>query len=187
MKKIYIVTLDRLNRAIDVVRKELDTHGLWTKKMADVEVFLETFNPMALSSYGWHIADGKTGSISIPSLCLPRLVHALKIGPYYSLRSILRHEYGHAIADLHPGLLRRFRFAEVFGNSYESGRSSPYDPEAHVSRYASSEPAEDHSEVFEMYLRHKGRLPTKYDKPLIRAKWRFLGRLFTAVKKMNGC
>ncbi len=52
MKKIYIVTLDRLNRAIDVVRKELDTHGLWTKKMADVEVYLETFNPMALSSYG---------------------------------------------------------------------------------------------------------------------------------------
>jgi len=36
-------------------------------------------------------------------------------------------------------------------------------------------------------IHSKGRLPNKHDKPLIRAKWQFLGRLFTAVKKANGC
>jgi hypothetical protein len=180
MQKIHVVTLPRLQRALDVVRSELDDHGVWTDLLSDVDVYLETLHPLAMAAYGWHYADGQ-GWISIPAMSLPRLAHAIGFGQYVSLRDVLRHEYAHAIAHLYPDVLRRLRFASVFGHGYGSGIMSDFDSEQHVTPYAASEPAEDFAETVMEYLRHRGDLPTKWGTQPIRTKWSYVRKLCVAI------
>ena len=53
-----------------------------------------------------------------------------------------------------------------------------YDPAHHVTDYAADMPAEDFAEVFNFYLRHKGRLPVRLaSKPVIVRKWRFVAAM----------
>lgn len=72
-----------------------------------------------------------------------------------SLRDVLRHEFGHALAYYHPGPICRSRaFTETFGGRYEGRRSEPpADGEDFVSEYAMSGPAEDFAETFACWLR----------------------------------
>jgi hypothetical protein len=52
-----------------------------------------------------------------------------------------------------------------------------YDPYYHVTKYAATAPAEDFAEVFWLYLKHKGKLPKKFETEAISRKWNFVAEL----------
>ena len=67
-----LVTMKRLNSALDDVRRELDSLDLWTERTASVEVYLVP----AGVEYGlkW---DGRDGAIDIPAVSTARLAERL--------------------------------------------------------------------------------------------------------------
>ena len=176
MNRIAILTRSRLQRALDQVVRELDSHGFLTARLQDVDVCLGTIG------YCHGYFDGR---IVLPVISACRLAQRYLRGwRYYGVRGTLRHEFGHAVADLHSRELRKMRFASVFGGSYESSQSFFYDPEFHISGYAATCPSEDFAEVFESYVRHGGRLPLRYEGyPHIASKFRFVQKLGRALKR----
>lgn len=177
MSKVHIVTLGRLNRAASHVQDELIRHGFWDDVTSDLDVYLVPLG----GAYGWQRND-KSGEIRIPSISLSRLRDVLR-GCYTSLADVLRHEYGHAIADTHRGLFRSQRFTDAFGATYQNETEWEFDPECHVSEYAATNACEDFAEVFMCFLKHRGRIPKKFDTPTIRDKWEFVRDLGKVIQK----
>ena len=178
MARIYLVTLRRLNRALAKVISELDDHGLWDDRLSKIDVYLVPIGGLA---YGW-CWYGASGDICIPAVGVARLSHYI-CGSYVGLADVLRHEYAHALAHTHRGLLRSQCFREAFGASHDSNCSPcAYDCRFHFTEYGATDASEDFAEAFMLYLRHKGRLPKGHDTKAKRAKWRFikdLGRVIS--------
>jgi hypothetical protein len=174
-----VVDLPQLNRALSRVQNELSRHGFFDERLAEVEVFLV---PLALGAYGWQWY-GTTGEIDIPAISLAKL-HDHLVGTYFSLADVLRHEYGHALADTHRGLFRSRQFRDAFHASHDDARTAfEYDPYFHVSDYAATNASEDFAETFMLYLRHSGRLPPCHaTRPKIK-KWRFIEELSRAIAR----
>ena len=173
---MHIVNQSQLDRANYAVTCELDAHGLFDERVQAIDTHLVVFG----TAYGWHWY-GSTGDINIPRVSLARLSHIFK-GGYTSLRDVLRHEFAHAIADTHRGLLRSAFFSDSFGAAHHWDFEWEYDPEHHVSEYAATAPAEDFAETFMLYLRHGGALPAGHASTSIKRKWRFIKRLSQAVR-----
>src|SRR5690606_33641472 len=128
---------------------------------------------VSLQCYGWH-----NGTICIPRISGAQLSD-LYHGFHTRLNDILRHEWGHAVAEVYPGLIESNQFVRCFGGEYEDmSPVRPYDPEHHVTPYASTMPCEDFAEVFHFYLRHKGCIPLRLSRrrPIVR-KWDFIDRI----------
>ena len=176
MSKIHIITRARLNRAKQKVAVELNRHGLWNDRLRIVPVMLV---PIGVA-YGW-IWYGGTGEICIPRVSLLKL-HDFFAGSYTSLADVLRHEFGHAVADTHRGLFRSRRFTMAFGRPHESNGRVEYDPAIHISRYAATNPSEDFAENFMHYIRCQGNLPSTHATHSIRRKWQFIYALCRAIK-----
>jgi hypothetical protein len=162
-----IISLDTLNRALDDVRDELCKLNLLTKRLDKVDVCLTPFYPWMV--YGYYMEGSnalmsflgwKAGNIYIPSMRLSSLLTLFGYREYFSLRHVLRHEYGHALAHKHPGLVKRSRdFTETFGGRYDRRRRvDDYSPFMHVSEYAATQPGEDFAETFALYVRNKGNI-----------------------------
>jgi len=145
----------------------LEALGFWHDRVEDIEVYLI---PASLVCYGWYLGD-----IYIPALTGAQLSDLI-VGRHTRLTDVLRHEWAHAVADQWPLLMNTKRFRRDFGGPYESDEHvRDYDPDHHVTEYASTMPCEDFAEVFHYYLRHKGRLPIRLlDKPKIVRKWKFI-------------
>jgi hypothetical protein len=169
------VTRDRLDRANLAVTNELDALGLYDSRVQQIDTYLVSFG----AAYGWQFY-GSCGTIHIPAVSLSKLGDSLR-GRYTSLRDVLRHEYAHGVADTHRGLLRSRRFTAAFGAAHGWGSAWVYNPEHHVTKYASTATGEDFAEVFMYYVKHRGRLPAKFQTAPIRAKWRFVDQLRSAV------
>ncbi|MEI6233314.1 MAG: hypothetical protein WCT04_09690 [Planctomycetota bacterium] len=176
MGKIHFVTLARLNRAVSKVASELDHHGLWNDRLQNVPVVLV---PVGFA-YGWQ-SYGGSGEISVPRVSLLKL-HDYFTGAYTGLADVVRHEFAHALADTHRGLLRSRRFTKAFGRSHESSVALAYDAAHHVSRYAATEACEDFAETFMLFLRHRGILPSKHATPTITSKWNYVHELCRVVR-----
>lgn len=168
MKRINIVTLSRLRRAVRAVRRELREHGFLSAAVAQVEVYLVPLG----GAYGWQDFGGDSG-IYVPAVSLSKLGDLLR-GRYTSLRDVVRHEYAHAVADLHHDLVRQHRFENVFWAPHGDETRVQFDPEIHVTEYAAKNASEDFAETFMLYLRYGGRLPAKLDTPAVRSKWEFM-------------
>jgi hypothetical protein len=177
--RILLVTLTRLNRAVARVVSELDQHGLWDAALRKVEVYLV---PVGFA-YGW-CWSGNDGYIAIPAVSGVRFYEYCRTS-YTSLVDVLRHEYGHALADTHRRLVRSAQFRDAFGASYDSERKSTYDPLEHVSDYAASKPSEDFAESFMFYLKHGGRLPRRYRVSAIKTKWGFVRQLCGVIRRSS--
>ena len=147
MKSNALTTLPMLNRALRVVQDELDTHGFLSPEVHAADVYL----CVAGVAYGWQYY-GFSGDIFIPRFSLLRIWRWWFNHSRSSLRDVLRHEYGHVVADKHRGLFRSSEFRDAFDGSHESIEDVDYDPECHVSLYASTCPSEDFAEVFMNYL-----------------------------------
>jgi hypothetical protein len=173
----HIVTLDQLTRTNIQVTCELERLDFWSEDLDEVVVWLV---PVSTCYYGWH--SGTPGSISIPSISLAQLGDFFS-GRYLRLTDILRHEWAHALADVHPGFVECRAFVRCFGGEYEDPEGpEEYDRELHVSKYAATMPAEDFAETFHFYIRHKGRLPVRLaGRPAIVRKWDYMDRIARAM------
>lgn len=172
----YVVNASLLRSACRSVQTDLNSLGFWTKKLADVTVRQTLFG----LSYGWQYYHG-CGDIVIPRLSAIRLYDNCR-GKSIPLRDILSHEYGHAVADCHRGVMRSPKFEQAFGASHDDLESFSYNDQSHVSRYASDSAGEDFAETFMYYIKHKGKLPRIFSTQIIKKKWDFVSYLSTCLK-----
>ena len=103
MSKLHFVTMPILSRAVGRVTTELDQHGLWDEALESVDVYQIPIG----DAYGYQ-AYGGSKDILIPAVSWCRLMDWLG-NRYTSLADVLRHEYGHALADTHRGFFRSRR------------------------------------------------------------------------------
>jgi hypothetical protein len=172
------VTLARLNRAVSDVQGELEAHGFYDEKLAKIDVYLSWFG----YAYGWCYYSS-SGNIHIPAVSLGMLFERIVGTSRTTLRDVIRHEYGHALAHTHRGLFCSVPFKRAFGSHHDADIKSDYDLERHVTPYAATSPSEDFAETFMFYLRHNGERPNRFDTWRIRRKWRFIRELGVAVKR----
>jgi len=174
-----IVTIERLNRALRDVICDLEAIDVWTERLYGIDVYLV----WAGAAYGWKF-DGARGHIEIPAVSLSRVgSDVFGFGQKCGLRDVIRHEYGHAVADLYPQLIRSRDFVQVFGGSYAGKhRGKRHESmEDYASSYAATRPCEDFAETWMYYVKHRGQLPRRFGNRAIRRKWRFVGRLVRAI------
>jgi len=105
-----IITLKTLNRALDDVRKELCEMDFLTKRVDEADVILTPFDPGLVYGYFMEGSDPlsrllgwEEDNIYIPSIKLSTIFRLFGYSDYFSLRHLLRHEYGHALAHKHSG------------------------------------------------------------------------------------
>jgi len=175
---VKIVTLKRLNRAALEVQDELHAHGFWDSRLQEIDVYLVWCG----YAFGW-CHYGTTGDIGIPALSLGKIYDRVRGESRTSLRDVLRHEYGHALAHTHRALFCSIPFKRAFGSHHDADIRWEYDPERHVTPYAATSPSEDFAETFMFYLRHDGLLPDWLNTWRMRRKWRFIRELGCAVKR----
>lgn len=177
MPKDVILTLARLNKEKDIVLRELHKLSLCDEKLEDVDVYLVPLAPEDALGY-CEEDDG----IHMPMVNIGRLKTLLG-GSQVSFRDVLRHEYGHAFANTHRGLIRSKAFTETFGQPYTRWDiEQKYDPEVHVSEYAATKSAEDFAETFMYYVKHKGVIPKRWSGLPIHSKWLYIADLATAIR-----
>ena len=189
MKKGQRVSKKQVDAAAVAVQNELAAAGFWheTSRLVEVDVFWCLFPQLPPAALGFFIHDAgrisrllgyEPGHIYIPQWVLMQTFWQDR----GSLRDILRHEYGHALAHYYPKLIQRSAdFREVFGGSYHGERRAPFEDGTFVSDYAMESPAEDFAETFMVYLRLRGKLPAGFTSPALKRKWKFIGRLAKAL------
>jgi len=192
MKRGQSVTFRQLETAYLSVQRELDRAGLWdgrTRLMKTEVIWCWLPPPGVWDALGFFVDEDsllfrlfgyEPGDIYVPKWVL---LH----GPWQnrgSLRDVLRHEFGHALAFYHPGPTRRCRaFREAFAARYDECWSEPPgDRKDFVSAYAMTGPAEDFAETFACWLRtfaSRGDSPrnsaaARRFTPALRAKFAFI-------------
>ncbi|HRJ72180.1 MAG TPA: hypothetical protein PLS03_08135 [Terrimicrobiaceae bacterium] len=167
-----LITRRILDEANYRVTLELRTMGLYCAGMAQV---ITRLVPFGLSAYGWKYR-GREGEIHIPAVTLARLGE-IAGHPRVGLRDILRHEFGHALVDLHPGLFRTAEFRRVFGGPVSNQDPWEYDPDLFISPYAATCPEEDFCETFMVWMGRRRNFHEGRYSPEIRRKLRFVGAL----------
>jgi hypothetical protein len=162
MKPGQSVTFAQLNSAFADVQRELARVGLW-----------QHGSPLLMTDVVWctlpphdDIADANgffmNGShrryvqfgFEPGHIYIPRRIPSQ--GPQQdrgSLRDVLRHEFGHAVAYHYRRLVRNKKFSITFGAPYYAEwLIHPSDPADFVSDYAMSSPMEDFAETFAHWL-----------------------------------
>ena len=118
-------------------------------------------------------------------ITIPR--HGFWLARQASIDDVLRHEFGHALADLYPGALKKGGvFRAAFGGSYgptpAEERGVKGWEERYVSEYATKATAEDFAETFMLFVKHKGKIPARFaKKPAIRKKWQAVAAIVMAI------
>lgn len=191
MKTGASVSKPQLDSATLATQRELTRAGFWTEgsRLLQSEVYWcwlpQVTMPGALGFFV-HEADTlhsllgyEAGHIYIPQWVL---LH----GPWQrrgSLRDVVRHEYGHAVAHYYPRLIQRSsRFSTTFGGRYCGERRIRAGALDYVSAYAAACPSEDFAETFMLFLRHGGRLPARFTSSAIRRKWQFITDIAAIVE-----
>ena len=184
------VTKARLDTAARDVQNELSRMGLLNEgsRLIRTEVFWcwlpQITMPSALGFFVHEttLIDSVLG-YEAGHMYIPQWV--LSHGPWQrrgSLRDVVRHEYGHAVAHHYPSLIRRSsRFASTFGGRYGDSEPGWGDALDFVTDYAATCPAEDFAETFMLFLRHRGKLPESFFSPAVREKWQFVEDLSAAI------
>jgi len=156
------VSYRQLQSAYADVQRELARAGLWYEghPLTKTEVIWCHFAPPDLrDAKGFFINEThrlyRAFGCEAGHIYVPRRV--LEQGPRRyrgSLRDVLRHEFGHALAYYHPALIRRSRaFVEAFGACYDGNwPDPPTDSVDFVTDYAMTSPMEDFAETFARWL-----------------------------------
>ena len=175
--------------AFNKVRKELFSLGIFTKEIDDVEVEWQQLAVGALVNINWLLNYG-VGSPSVMGYCTEEnriCIPEFGIGRDVSVQDVLRHEFGHVYANLYPKMFVSMNFKKAFGDKY--GEEVVYDDNDNwkdycVSPYAASSTQEDFAETFMYYLKHKGKIPSKFKRNrCIVSKWGFLDIMVNKLAK----
>jgi hypothetical protein len=194
MRRGQPITFRQLQSAYTDVQRELERAGLWHQRgrLINTQVVLCKLPPpdfwdaaaffVREVNYVYRAFGCEPGHIYVP-----KWIWRLKRGQYRgSLRDILRHEFGHALAFHYPGPICRTRaFAAAFDARYDDPwPEPPQDPANFVTEYAMNSPEEDFAETFMVWLRgfsgangrgsHYGRKSPDRITPALRAKFRFV-------------
>ena len=99
-----------------------------------------------------------------------------------SLRGIICHEHGHAVAHYYPELIDNSTiFEKVFGAAYYSYEPMGMEQGAYISAYAASMPMEDFADTFMVFVRREGIVPPNILNKKLLAKWQFVANLCTLI------
>ncbi len=173
-KNIY-VSESAVRAAFYRVRRELKAMGLlWPQSPLD-KTQCHHEGPLTLS--GLSGFGGVMGFYSFEDhdIHVPAFWPAALL-PWYKGRcmtDVLRHEFGHALADAYPQYFHCKHFADAFGRSYGRWKVAEDGDEGnYVSAYARTYTQEDFAETFMLYVKYKGVLPQEFARnEAIRAKW----------------
>lgn len=184
-KHFIPISLSEVNRAWTKVWSELDQLGFSCRRLSTCQVYLG----LVSTTYGYQWFgdrdDGRhCGDIVLPRVSLSRWGEFFQDRPATSSLDVLRHEYGHAYADVNRRRIETRNFEKAFGFPHEwwDYAEVEYDPYHHVTEYAATAPGEDFAEVFWLYLKYKGTLPRRFDTPPIRKKWEFVEKLRKGIR-----
>lgn len=172
-RRLSILNITQLNAALRTVVNELDLLGLWQDSLSRVQVSLGDFS----TAYGYiHEPNDYKHEIVIPMFSISRLQDA--IGFHKSrpcpVVDVLRHEYGHALADIHPRLTRSHRFIQAFDYPHDCLDELEYNPQIHFTEYSATSPSEDFAETFMLFIKHKSQLPKTHRSREKTIKWNFI-------------
>lgn len=182
------VSLETVEAAFNAVRKELQEMGLLSRgsRLDKVDCFHER-----LSIYG--LRDGLCGNVEglygntneDQDIHIPAVIRSgLLNGDHRVIRDDIRHEFGHALADKFKKFFRGDIFKEAFGASYGTKKvfaGGDWTNE-YVTEYATTATQEDFAETFMLFMKHKGKLPTRYrGKRAIVKKWKTVGRIIREI------
>jgi hypothetical protein len=153
-----------------------DFRHIWNAAISDLGKYVRGEGDLDLPTEGYWL----NGVITIPR-------HGLWLGRQAVIEDVIRHEFGHALADLYPmALSRGGTFRAAFGGSYASAakpnESVPDWRTCCVSEYATTNTQEDFAETFMLFVKHKGKIPAKFArKPAIRKKWKAVAEIVKRV------
>lgn len=171
-----VVTLPKLQAATNDVSREFRRLGLLTEAVHDCTVELVAFG----KALGWTHSDGE---IQIPAVSLGRVFSRKRETAW--LRPLLRHEFAHCLASVHPELVEGRAFRKAFGAGYdhEWKKRPRFDPEKHVSRYCPEAPAEDFAEVTEAFVRRGGLVDCLSTTSWLRRRFDFVANLKNRIRQ----
>ncbi len=184
---------DEVYKAYNKVRDELIRLGvLWDgSKLDKVDCTYLTVAPIAALGGTMGLYQPETKTIEFPSVYLPIEALWRHLGAKANALDVFRHEFGHALADLYPGALKKsglFRaaFGGVYGEEPAEERGVEGWEDRYVSEYATSATQEDFAETFMLFVKHKGKIPAKYaKKPMIVKKWKAVAEIVKRVAAMT--
>lgn len=182
VKQIH-TPFDEVVKAFQKVRNELSKHGLLRDgSWLDAVQCLHDSLPIECVV---RKAEGLWKKEKL-AIVFPRFYFAG--GKKDSALDVIRHEFGHALADLYPTALSKGGlFKEAFGAKYGPNPAPDTDPDNwefdFVSPYAARATQEDFAETFMLFLKHKGKLPAKFaTKPAIKKKWAAVAEIVKHVR-----
>ena len=184
------VSFREMEAKFNKVRKELTGMGLLYDRSAldDVDCIYEVFSIDGLAAFAGvmglyrFISDGD-GNIHIPALYFAGLLPSV-----YEDRQILdviRHEFGHALADRYERHFRGPPFRPAFGANYGEMKVFKHGSweDRYVTEYATDSTREDFAETFMLFMKYKGKVPARYrGKRAIEKKWDAVRQI---VKKIS--
>ena len=188
LNRIY-TSFDQVTDAYNEVRDDLIKLGvLWRgSKLDTVECLYERIAPIAALKGWMGYFDFEDRDIHFPSVYLPVGWLTGSVGEKNSAPDVIRHEFGHALADRYPLALKKGGlFREAFGRAYSDKPAPDIDPDNwkfdFVSAYAATATREDFAETFMFFVKHKGKMPAKFaKKPAIVKKWKSVAEIVKRV------
>ena len=182
----FHLTKAQADRAFRFVQRELRAAGLM-RQGSGLSSIKCVWHPGEIGTFaitGYRLSDFAT-----EGYYWNRTIHLPAWGYWFKgrdgFRNVVRHEFGHAIADINKGLFKGNVFRRAFGAPYgrrKIRRFSLNAEETCVSRYAASCTQEDWAETFMLFLRHKGEMPARFRfLPDIEAKWEATRKLLSKI------
>ena len=189
LEKAY-VSFGALQKAFDKVRKEMEGRGVLFEgsRLDEVNCYHERFSVGGLTGFiGWMgFYDFKDRNIHVPAF-YPAGLFPMWYGERKML-DVLRHEFGHALADRFKKFFCGGVFKEAFGASYGTKKvfaGGDWTNE-YVTEYATTATQEDFAETFMLYMKYKGKMPARYlGKRAIGKKWKTVGRIIREIAALG--
>ena len=187
LNRIY-TSFDQVTDAYNEVRDDLiGLDVLWKRSKLDrVKCLYEPLDLHGLAGWmGFYSFDDK--NIHFPAVFNGFSRKHFQWFDKNSTADTMRHEFGHALADLYPGaLMNGGLFREAFGGVYSEKPAPDIDPDNWefdcVSPYAATETREDFAETFMLFVKYKGKIPAQFkEKPVIVKKWKAVAEIVKRV------